>query len=52
MFPLKVQRLRSRGELLEGLRNQQEALRSALKEEEEEEQGGLASMVRIQGLLV
>uniref|UniRef100_A0A8C5FBR3 Kinesin-like protein n=1 Tax=Gadus morhua TaxID=8049 RepID=A0A8C5FBR3_GADMO len=52
VFPLKVQRLRSRGELLEGLRNQQEALRSALKEEEEEEQGGLASMVRIQGLLV
>ncbi|XP_059930075.1 kinesin-like protein KIF11 isoform X2 [Gadus macrocephalus] len=51
VFPLKVQRLRSRGELLEGLRNQQEALRSALKkeEEEEQEQGGPASMDSLEG---
>ena len=56
VFPQEVQRLRSRGELLEGLRSQQEALRSAMLEEdleeELEEQGGPTSMVGVQELSV
>ncbi|CAL8258989.1 unnamed protein product [Lota lota] len=38
VFPLVVERLRSRGELLEGLRSQQGPLQTALEEEEEQEE--------------